>query len=227
LTYASIAPANELWGPVTWRGAPSQPPRCALTFDDGPSPQSTPRILDVLAEEKVAAAFFVVGRNAENAPEILQRIHRDGHLIGNHSFDHSHLGMMHRQAYWQRQIRDTDELIQRIVGVRPRYFRPPMGVRTWHITAAARANGHAVITWTRRARDGFATTPALIIRRLTSGVAAGDILLLHDGVEPHSRRDPTASIECVRPLIRTLRERQIEPVRLDELFDDKSSTIHG
>src|SRR5437762_2991749 len=100
ITYASVAPANTLWGPVSWRGSTSLPPRCALTFDDGPSPQSTPQILDILAAQKVPAAFFIVGKNASDSPDIVRRIHDDGHLLPNHSYDLSHFGKMHTQPFW-------------------------------------------------------------------------------------------------------------------------------
>jgi peptidoglycan/xylan/chitin deacetylase (PgdA/CDA1 family) len=192
-----------------------------------PRPNQRPRFWISSRTRKLPLLFFVIGQNASVSPEILQRILREGHLIGNHSYDHSHFGMMHTQAYWNRQIRDTDDLIERTVGHRPELFRPPMGVRTWHITAAARRNGHHVVTWTRRGRDGFNTTPRRILDRLLNNVQAGDILLLHDGIEPHSRRDPTPSVECVRPLIHALRDRGIQPVRLDDLIQNRTQNRQG
>lgn len=217
-TYATIAPACSFWGPVVHRGDPARSAgRYALTFDDGPTEDSTPRVLDVLAELGAKATFFCIGANARRHPGIVRRMYVEGHAVGNHTFDHSHFGVMRRQRYWDEQVRTTDELLASIIGVKPVLFRPPMGVRTWHVTRATRRYGHTVITWTRRAMDGLPTTPQRIVRRLAGPTAAGDVLILHDGVEPNTRRDPSASVAAVAPLVRSLRERGLEPASLEEL----------
>jgi peptidoglycan/xylan/chitin deacetylase (PgdA/CDA1 family) len=217
LAYASIAPTCAFWGPVVQHGDRGGAPRYALTFDDGPSAESTPRILDTLGELSAKAAFFVIGLNVRRAPEIVRRMYAEGHVVANHSYDHSHFGMMRVRRYWERQFRETDGLIEEIIGVRPAMFRPPMGVRTGHIANAARRHGHTLVTWSRRALDGIPTTAERIVARLAGRTVAGDILVLHDGVEPNVRRDPSATVAAMRPLILGLRERGLEPARLDEL----------
>jgi peptidoglycan/xylan/chitin deacetylase (PgdA/CDA1 family) len=217
VTYATIAPACAFWGPVVCRG-PAGSNRVALTFDDGPTPGSTERVLDALREGQAAATFFVVGSNVTKHPDLLRRIHREGHLIANHTLSHSHYGVMRTLPYWTREIRQTDDAIESIVGVRPALFRPPMGVKTWHTARAARELGHTVITWSRRAIDGIPTSAKRIVDRL-AGAADGEILLLHDGVEPHAlHRDRSATLAAIAPLIQKLRERGLTPVRLDELL---------
>jgi peptidoglycan/xylan/chitin deacetylase (PgdA/CDA1 family) len=143
------------------------------------------------------------------------RIHKEGHIVGNHSFDHLGLGFLRGQAFWRDQIDRTDHVIGQTIGVRPNLFRPPLGTKTWFVARAAQR--HTVVTWNRRAMDGVATTSQRILDRLLRRTRPGDIIALHDGVSPQSRRDPSVTIEAIRPLIAGLRARGIEPVRLDEL----------
>jgi peptidoglycan/xylan/chitin deacetylase (PgdA/CDA1 family) len=219
LGYVSVAPRSNFWGRVVHRGDAGGLPRYALTFDDGPCDRATPAILDTLGELNAKATFFVIGLNARRFPKVVRRIFDEGHIVGNHSYDHSHFGVMRAGWYWDRQICDTDALLQDIIGVKPSLFRPPMGARQFHITRAARRHGHTLVTWSRRALDGFATTPKRIVARLSDRTVPGDILIMHDGIEPNLRRDPAASVAAVRPLILALRERGgLKPAPLDELI---------
>jgi peptidoglycan/xylan/chitin deacetylase (PgdA/CDA1 family) len=218
LGYVSVAPRSNFWGRVVHRGDAGGTPRYALTFDDGPCDRATPAILDILGELRVKATFFVIGLNARRFPQVVRRIFDEGHIVGNHSFHHSHFGVMRAGWYWDRQIRDTDALLQSIIGVKPAIFRPPMGARQFHITRAARRHGHTLVTWSRRALDGISTTSERIVARLSERTIAGEILIMHDGIEPNLRRDPAASVAAVRPLILALRQRGLEPAPLDELI---------
>ncbi len=217
VAWGSISPTSRLWGRVYYRGDNSQN-HYALTFDDGPTPGSTCAILDKLGELGVRAAFFVIGTNAQRHPQLVARMHEEHHLVCNHSFDHAHLGTMHGGRYWRQQIQQTDEVIEHITGLRPRLFRPPMGVKTWSIHRSAARLGHSVVTWSGRAMDGVDTHPQRILDRLVPTTTAGDVLALHDGVEPNSQRDPAATVAAVEPLILGLRDRRLEPVRLDALL---------
>ena len=217
LAYATVAPTSSLWGPVIARG-PSDSQRVALTFDDGPTPGSTDRVLDILDQTGVKATFFIVGVNASKYSDLLRRIHESGHLIANHTLDHSHYTVFRRLRYWKEQIRAADEIVDSIIGVRMAIFRPPMGVKTWHTSRAVRELGHTLVTWSRRAMDGFPTSSDRILGRF-SNCGAGDILLLHDGVEPHSpHRDRSATVEALKPLVDRLHARNLTAVRVDELL---------
>jgi peptidoglycan/xylan/chitin deacetylase (PgdA/CDA1 family) len=189
----------------------------ALTFDDGPTAGATDRVLDQLGELEVKAAFFVIGRNVEREPDLLRRIVAEGHLVGNHTYDHSRWASMGRGDYWRRQIGKTDAAIEQVLGRRPRLFRPPIGHKTPYTMAAARENGHVVVTWSIRAWDGVPTTAGRIIEHVTPRCQAGSIVVLHDGVEPRRPRDPSATLAAIKPLVLALRQRGLEPVRLDEL----------
>lgn len=219
LMHGTFWPASSFWGPVLSRAAHPRHGGVALTFDDGPTPGATDRILDVLGELGVKAAFFVVGRNVDKYPALVRRMDAEGHVVANHTFDHSHFGLFRRDRYWRRQVEEADEAIRRAIGRRPALFRPPMGMKTAHIARAAAGAGHTMITWTRRAFDGIGTSPCRIVRRLGPTARPGDILLLHDGLEPHTlRRDAGPTVAALRPLVALLRDRGLEPRPLDELL---------
>ena len=216
--HGTFVPSSRLWGRVISRG-PDTRGAVALTFDDGPTPGGTDRVLDALGETRVRAAFFVIGRNALRWPGLVARMHAEGHVVANHTLDHAHFGLFRRQAYWRRQIDETDAIVRDIIGVRPALFRPPVGIKTWRTMRVAASSGHRVVTWSRRAFDGLGTSAGGIIARLGHGSRAGDILLLHDGAEPLSQgRDRSATVAAIRPLVEGLRSRGLEPVRLDELL---------
>lgn len=217
LTYATVAPACTFWGPTRSRGDAASR-HVALTFDDGPTPGSTDAILDILRNAGVSASFFVIGANVRQHPDLLCRIHEEGHLIANHSQTHSHYGVVRREPYWRREIIETDDAIERTLGLRPALYRPPCGVKTWHTFNAIRRTGHTMITWSRRGVDGLPTTPQRIMRRFES-VQGGEILLLHDGVEPNTPYDDrSATIAVVPMLLEQLRRENLTAVRLDDLL---------
>ncbi len=208
-----------------WRAAASPdqmptppPPSVALTFDDGPHPTATDAILDLLARRGTPAAFFLIGANVVRYPDVVRRIHERGHLIGNHSFHHAYHGLCYLERYWSNEIARTDDAIESVIGRRPAMFRPPMGFKHRPMMKAMRRQGHIMVTWSRRGRDGLGTTSERIVRRL-AGCRPGDIALLHDGVVPGGRRDPAATIASVAPLIDALHASGISIVGLDQLID--------
>ncbi|MEM6855494.1 MAG: polysaccharide deacetylase family protein [Planctomycetota bacterium] len=228
-------PRSRIMGPLIHRGWPSDHEgdggddelfrgefrgRVALTFDDGPTPDSTPAVLDALKEVNALATFFVVGRNVERHPDLLRRMHDEGHLIANHTYDHDRQGLWGLNAFWRRQIDRADDAVLDIIGRRPAMFRPPMGLKHWHLMQEARYGGHAVVTWSRKARDGGAKPPkkTKLIKRLAKA-RDGDILLLHDGHEPDRPASRRITAEAVVPLVNQLRDRGLQIVRLDELLD--------
>jgi peptidoglycan-N-acetylglucosamine deacetylase len=216
--YGTFVPSSRFWGSLLIRGPATGSPRIALTFDDGPTEPFTGEILDILHDQSVKATFFVVGKNIQRGGELPRRIDTEGHLIGNHSYDHSHSGYLGLTGYWDRQIGQTDAIIERITGRRPALFRPPMGIKTCCVAAAARRRGHVMVNWTRRAMDGINTTPQKILDRLVPSTQPGEILLLHDGIEPNSTRDGRPTVQALPKLIEGLRQRGFSFARLDELL---------
>ncbi|HEX8324551.1 MAG TPA: polysaccharide deacetylase family protein [Tepidisphaeraceae bacterium] len=192
--------------------------RYALTFDDGPLPGATDAILDHLKACGAPATFFVIGRLAEQWPDVVKRMHAEGHVVANHTWDHWRHAMWRGPWYWHRQIERTDAVIEKLIGRRPALFRPPLGVRTPVNTRVLRQTGHACVMWTRRSLDGVRTTAERIERRLVATAADGDVLVLHDGREPASRRDPTPTIDALPRVIAAFRQRGLRPAALDALL---------
>ncbi|MEK7469094.1 MAG: polysaccharide deacetylase family protein [Planctomycetota bacterium] len=213
-----FASRSCFWGPLTWRGDDSPPARVALTFDDGPHPEATPRALDLLAKAGARAAFFLVGMQAEKWPAIVKRIVDEGHLIGNHSWSHSKSGGYQFTGYWESEIVRTASLLEQIAGVRPAWFRPPYVVKQWHMHRAVRRCGNTMITYTERAFDGVATTPEAIVARLVPRATAGAILTLHDGVIPGTPRPIEPTLAALPNVIEGLRARGLAIAPLDELI---------
>jgi peptidoglycan/xylan/chitin deacetylase (PgdA/CDA1 family) len=216
--WQSVWPGGRMWGRIYRHGDRTRR-HYAITFDDGPTAGATERVLDVLGEAGVKATFFVIGRNVERWPDLVARMDREGHLVGNHSYDHWRYGACRHRRYWEAQVRRTDDAIIAVIGKRPAMFRPPLGVKTLYINGAATRTGHAVITWTQRARDGVRViTPETILSRIVPHTVGGDVLLLHDGAEPGRSRDASATVACIAPLVRQLRDKGLEPAPLDELL---------
>lgn len=216
--YGIFAPRSRLWGATITHGAAGDPPRVALSFDDGPSHPSTDQIIDLLGDLDVRATFFVIGINAEKNPDLIRRLDAAGHLIGNHSYHHHRYGVLRGRRYWQGQLQRTADLLSGILGKCPTLFRPPMGFKNPPMFAAARATGHDLVTWNRRALDGVCTTSERIVHRLVPHTRSGDILSLHDGVEPGHRRNPEATLGALRPVVTGLKQRGFQIIRLDELL---------
>lgn len=216
--YGLVNPTSQMWGPVLWHGDAASK-SVALTFDDGPLPGTTDKVLDDLRDAGVRAAFFVIGRHVRQSPELVCRMHEEGHLVGNHTFDHLHTGLFGRYRYWRDEIRRADDAVEQIIGVRPAVFRPPMGFKHWHVMNAAADAGHSVVTWSRRARDVHPVEPSVILNRLVEPARGGDVMVLHDGNDPCLKPYYRAGTrDAVKPLIDGLRRRGLEPVRLDELL---------
>jgi peptidoglycan/xylan/chitin deacetylase (PgdA/CDA1 family) len=214
LARAVFAPTSSMLYPTVSRlNGPDA--RVALTFDDGPWPGSTDLILDELARTNSHATFFVIGRYAAEQPGLIQRMHDEGHQIGNHTFDHHRDGLLRGEPYWREQLARTDEVIAKITGVRPGVFRPPMGFKAPPQARALRRTELRVVAWSRRTFDGILPSADRIARvgeRLTSG----DILLLHDGRDPASRRAVGAAAQALPALLSCLQRRGLTPVRVDE-----------
>lgn len=181
----------------------------ALTFDDGPSPASTPEVLSLLKNSGVRAAFFVIGRKVEKYPDLAFRINQDGHLIGNHSLTHADLFPLKPAAEIREELLATRGLIEKITGEPNLYFRPPFGVTNPIIARALKGLDFQVIGWSIRSFDLSRRKPDVIVGRILSRLKGGDIILLHDtspGILPILNR-----------LLVNLKLQGWEVVRLDKM----------
>ncbi len=152
----------------------------ALTFDDGPNPDATPRILDALAAADARATFFILGRHAERWPALVRRVHAEGHAIGNHGYYHRKLHFK-SPAYVRDDLTRGADAIAHACGERPALFRAPHGFRSPWVNAVARSLGERVVGWTLGVWDSDRPGADAIARRTLDGARPGVILLLHDG----------------------------------------------
>ncbi|MED1603198.1 polysaccharide deacetylase family protein [Alkalihalophilus marmarensis] len=199
---------------VILRG-PDTSNRIALTFDDGPDPRYTPELLDVLSEYGVPATFFVMGARAERYPEILERINNEGHIIGNHTYWHPNLVEEGDIATLEREVNQTEEVINDIVGYRTRLFRAPYGFLYNQLVEKLAEMDYSVIGWSLDTLDWREMPAEEIAYTVISNVNPGAIILMHDGGEYDS--DRTNTIEAVRQLIPILQEQGFEFVTVPEL----------
>jgi peptidoglycan/xylan/chitin deacetylase (PgdA/CDA1 family) len=165
----------------------------ALTFDDGPNPDATPLILDALRDRGVKATFFILGRHAEQWPDLVKRVADEGHAIGNHGWFHRKLHFK-SPAYVRRDLELGTTAIERACGVRPRLFRAPHGFRAPWVSAIARSLGQRTVGWSLGVWDSDRPGVEVIADRTVNGAHPGSILLLHDGdgYDPRGDRMQTA-----------------------------------
>jgi peptidoglycan/xylan/chitin deacetylase (PgdA/CDA1 family) len=183
-TLALIHPRTSIYLPVWWQvpGATN----CALTYDDGPNPEVTPRLLDLLGAAKQQATFFLIGEHVRRHPLLTRRIAAEGHAIGLHSDNHSRWFNCWRTGKVQIDLEACGKSIEDAASIEaPRLFRPPVGLKNPLVAQACARMGLRMVTWTARALDGSATpTPDVAFRRLLPGIRAGGICVMHDGHEP-------------------------------------------
>lgn len=151
-----------------------------LTFDDGPDPDVTPRVLNVLDRHGYRAIFFLIGRKVEVHPEVVREIVRRGHVVGNHTYLHSPWANFLGARHLVEDIRRTDDLIEKACGVRPTLFRPPLGVSPHFLRKVLKVTGHTVVGWDVRSLDTRGEAQDVILRRIGRKLRHGSIVLLHD-----------------------------------------------
>lgn len=157
-----------------------------LTFDDGPDPVGTPRVLALLAEFGAHATFFLIGSRARENPELVREIVSRGHAIGNHSPDHRYVNYFFGRERLKNWIHAGESAISEISGAPTIGFRPPAGVRTPELLRATREIGTPLILWQTRFYDSvFAPTPESLTRSLRTA-RPGDLILLHDSQRPRN-----------------------------------------
>lgn len=195
---------------------PSDQKVVALTFDDGPSKQRTPPLLDLLREKQVKATFFMLGQNIERHPEIAKQVLKEGHLIGNHSYDHPRM-ILKSPAFLKDQIHRTDQLIHSLGKEEVQYFRPPYCYKYIVLPLLLSSMGKILVTGTYDPPSEYKTPyPAkAVAEEVISNVRPGAIIFLHDG----KGSDPEAFVTSVELIIDGLRAKGYRFVRLDDALE--------
>jgi peptidoglycan/xylan/chitin deacetylase (PgdA/CDA1 family) len=178
----------------------------ALTFDDGPDPVDTPKLLDLLREKGVKATFFVIGKRAEQYPEIVRRAWAEGHLIANHTWSHYPLFCFLTPRRLRDEIERGTESVRRSCGFRPHLFRSPVGLRHPFLAPYLQDAGLEYVSWSIRTRDTLTASSTVLARRILDKAASGDIILLHD----HLPKGAHAMLEALPGVIDELRKRGFE-----------------
>lgn len=181
VTAAGLWPRSALLG-LNWTVLPpSAEKQIALTIDDGPNPEVTPRMLDLLDRYDARATFFCIGEVARRYPHCVEAIVARGHAVENHSQRHRHNFSLLGPGALQREIEAAQRTLTDISGMRPLFFRAPAGLRNPFLEPVLCRLGLHLASWTRRGFDTRTRDAAVISARLLRGLAPGDILLLHDG----------------------------------------------
>jgi peptidoglycan-N-acetylglucosamine deacetylase len=202
---------RRVYPPGLWEG-PQDRRWVALTFDDGPHPEVTPRLLTALRSVNVPATFFLIGRRAERNPDLARRIQAEGHEVGNHTWDHRPLTVGACRSP-ERQIARTEEVLERLCPGSPRIFRPPFGaIGPGGRTALAR-HGLLPVYWSVVPADWDPLPPEVVTERVLAGVHPGAVIVLHGGRPWHS-----GGVKAVEGLVAALRERAYEIVSLPRML---------
>ncbi|WP_373547649.1 polysaccharide deacetylase family protein [Chamaesiphon sp.] len=190
----------------------------ALTFDDGPWPETTEQILAALKQEDVKATFYMVGQPLKSFPEIGKKVLADGHVIANHTLHHWYKQMSPLVA--QREIEDTAKIIKEVLNVETDYFRPPGGVLTNGLVAYAEKHNQSVNMWSVDSGDSHPKRPSseAILKTIIAGATPGGIVLMHDGGGSHGN-----TAKAVPQIIAKLRAQGYKFVTVPELLELSSS----
>lgn len=211
-----LSPATTAFGPVIATLPPAAAGRSeiALTFDDGPDPVVTPRVLDVLDAAGVHATFFCVGSRARAHPQLVQAIVARGHEVENHAFTHALTFAFYGIGRMARDIGAAQQALTDITGVAPRYFRAPFGLRTPLTEPALARLGLDCVAWSIRSFDSIDSNSLRVAARIARRLVPGSIVLLHDGAEVRVTRG-TPSVLGALPLVLTrIREKNWRCVTL-------------
>ena len=214
-TYTIAHPRSQFFAPVVSRLA-TRERVVALTFDDGPDPVFTPQILDVLDAHHARATFFVLGERAARYPELIRRMHREGHTVGTHTQRHQLRFHFGSPRYVQREIEDAVDVVAGILPVRPTLFRPPQGLRTPCFASGwRRVRGLTCVTWSVRGLDSLTTTAAAIVARVRHRLVPGAIVALHDGTGLGGGRDRAPTLAALTAILGACQARGLRCVALD------------
>ncbi|MBO9650227.1 MAG: polysaccharide deacetylase family protein [Variovorax sp.] len=222
ITAAGLTPRSSLLGPnVTHLPASAVARReIAITIDDGPDPDVTPKVLDLLDAHGQRATFFCIAERVLEHPELAREIIARGHSIQNHTARHRHNFSFLGPRGFAQEISRAQKVLEEVTGQRPTCFRAPAGLRNPFLAPVLHRMGLSLVSWTRRGFDTREGNPTTVLSRLTEGLAAGDILLLHDG---HAARTSLGQPVILEVLPKLLARAQADGLRAATLPEGLSA----
>jgi len=221
LGMAGMWPRGSLLGPNMTRlpEASRRRGEIAITFDDGPDPEVTPRVLDLLEARGCRATFFCIAGRAREHAALCREIARRGHAVENHSMAHRGTFPLLTLGGFRRELASAQSAIAGTTGAAPRFFRPPAGLRNPLLDPALHEAGLTLVTWTRRGFDTRERDPARVVARLVRGLGAGDILLLHDGHAARTRSGTPVVLEALPRVLDAAGVAGLDPVSLPRAIE--------
>jgi peptidoglycan/xylan/chitin deacetylase (PgdA/CDA1 family) len=207
LTYGIVAPQSQLFGRTLV--APPDPRQLALTFDDGPNPTATPRLLNVLAKRGARATFFVIGDYVLREPALAREIVAAGHAVGNHTMHHPWLPR-HSASTIRAELLACNAAIEQTLGAPVKLFRPPHGAKRPAVLRIANELGMQTVQWNLMVGDWKNRSTVDLLLRIRRGIEAnerrgrGTNVVLHDGSQFHPNADRTATVDAVSMLLDSL-----------------------
>ncbi|MFD2822396.1 polysaccharide deacetylase family protein [Lacinutrix iliipiscaria] len=186
----------------------------AITFDDGPNPEFTPRVLKLLKTYNAKATFFCIGKHIETYPKIFKSILAENHTVGNHTYSHTNsFGFLSTKKVVS-ELQQTNTIIKNQTGLDAQLYRPAFGVTNPRIKRALKITGLQSIGWNKRSLDTRNLSKEIILKRITKNLKKGDVILLHDTSEK--------TIAVLEQLLLFLQRQKIEAVTIDTLFNIKA-----
>jgi len=223
ILHGAIVPTARIFGVTVSHGRINNNEKiAALTFDDGPYGEATKRILDILKEKNIHATFFVTGENVQRYPEILRGELIAGHIVGNHSFNHSKTLVLRSAHKIKNNVLQTNHAIFKIAKLHPRLFRPPYGLKSPFMIGALKKIGYTIVLWDDATKDWSAKkSPETITKQILKRLKPGTIIDLHDGRDAH-RKFPRQNLIAALPgIIDRIHQQGYTFVTLDKLIKEK------
>jgi len=216
-----------LWPRCSWVGSnwTSLPPAAAargdiaITIDDGPDPEITPAVLDLLDRFGAKATFFCIAAKAQRYPDLCRDIVKRGHAVENHSMHHQyHLPFLLLNG-WMAELNAAQDALTEVTGIRPRFFRPPVGLRNPLLDPVLSRLGLQLASWTKRGFDTIEGNPQVVLAKLLKDLKAGDILLLHDSNSARTNSGQPVILAVLPALLEAITAANLQPVTLSESLD--------
>lgn len=215
---ATLWPRSAWLGPNVTRlpDAAVQRREIAITIDDGPDPDVTPQVLDLLDQAGAKASFFCIAERVLQHPALAREIVARGHDLQNHTASHRHSFSFLGPRAYAAELGRAQAMVESVVGQPPRFFRAPAGFRNPFLGPVLPRLGLTLVSWTRRGFDTREPDAGRVLARLVRGLAAGDILLLHDGHARRAANGEPVVLQVLPALLARCREAGLRPVRLSD-----------
>ena len=210
--FSTDVPSNFQGIVISEAKLPPEKKVIALTFDDGPWPNTTAKVLDILKKNRIKSTFFVVGQNVKNYPDLTKQIVADGHIIANHTWHHWYHQINAQAAAYE--VANTTDIIYQTTGVRTSLFRPPGGIMNNGVAAYAKNNKYAVIIWSADSMDYSRPAVPRLMNNIFREAKPGGIVLMHDG-----GGDRSNTVKALPEIISRFRKQGYEFVTVPELLE--------